>query len=204
MNKEGQLEKEHRGLVYWFCRTTVKYVSKYAFRLRMTGLEYIPSQGPTIIACNHIHNFDPPFIGSHLPRYIHFMAKSELFNNRLSSLFMHALGAFPVRRGGQDKAAIRKAIEYTKHGCLLVFPEGHRSKDGTLGEPQPGIAFIARKANCPIVPLVIIGPYRFLRPISVRIGAPIGITPEDTNDTVLQKLMENLQRLLSEGPIVNG
>lgn len=193
--------KHRRGVIYWFCRTTVKVLAKTVFRLRLSGLENLPRYEPIIIASNHIHNFDPPFLGAILPRHIRFMAKSELFKNRLAAIFMNKLGAFPVQRGGQDKAAIRMAIEITNHGCLLVFPEGHRSKDGKLGVPQPGIAFIARKAGRPIVPLVIIGSYKPLRPMSIRIGVPIAITENDTNETVLDKLMTSLQTLLMEGPI---
>jgi 1-acyl-sn-glycerol-3-phosphate acyltransferase len=188
--------------LYRFCRTAVKGIVSVAFRLRVAGVENIPSSGPLIIASNHIHNFDPPVIGLAIPRFVRFMAKSELFANKPIAAFLTILGAFPVKRGGQDKSAIRTAIDIpAQQGCLLVFPEGHRSKTGKLGKAQPGIAFIARKAGCPIVPAVIIGPYRLFSPLSIRFGPPIIVDSSDSNESVLEKVMNGLQALLYEGPI---
>lgn len=197
--------KEHsKNPIYRFCRETVRVILHALFRIRVVGNENIPLTGPLIIGSNHIHNFDPPLIGVLIPRYIHYMAKAELFRYTIFSKLLEIIGAFPVHRGGQDKTAIRQAISIPKNGqCLVIFPEGHRSRSGELGKPMPGLAFIAKKANCPIIPTAIIGPYRLFAPLTIRFGQPIHFKETDSNEAIMEILMSSIQELILKGHYIN-
>ena len=151
-------------------------------RWRVTGLENIPAGG-AIIAPNHQSFWDIPLLGVALRgRHVHFMAKSELFQNPVFGWVIRSLLAFPVKRGAPDRAAIRHAIEMLKAGDLVaIFPEGTRSKTGQLGAPEAGLSLIAAKADVPIVPVAIYGSRlifsktQFLPQVKIHFGNPINI-----------------------------
>jgi 1-acyl-sn-glycerol-3-phosphate acyltransferase len=85
------------------------------------------------------------------------MAKEELFKgNPVFAVIIRALGAFPVVRGARDGTAIERSVEQLAKGRILViFPEGTRSKDGTIAKAKSGVALIAAKANVPVLPVCI-------------------------------------------------
>ena len=91
-------------------------------------------------------------------RHVFFMAKEEIFRNRLSSWFFgKQLGAFPVKRGAGDTAALDTARAIVGDGRLLgIFPEGTRSRDGQLGRAKSGAALIAAQTGASILPAAII------------------------------------------------
>lgn len=170
------------------------------FRWKIIGAEEVPQTGPVVFGSNHISNVDPILIGASTFRPVRFMAKEELFKNRIVGAFLRYLGAFQVKRGLKDTAAIRFAIDIPNSGqCLVVFPEGHRSRTGQLGEGMAGIALIARKANAPIVPVAIIGPYKFRGRLTIRFGQTLYPTIDDTNETLLQRIMSAIHDLVKEG-----
>jgi 1-acyl-sn-glycerol-3-phosphate acyltransferase len=103
------------------------------------------------------------------------MAKKEMLDLPLFGLAFRAWGAFPVRRGEFDLAAIRAAVDVLQRGeVLLMFPEGTRSRTGGLGRGHPGTATIALHTGAPILPVAITGtenvkwPWFLLRPRLVR------------------------------------
>src|ERR1700712_5522270 len=75
------------------------------YRFRVTGAEYVPADGPLIIAPNHKSFYDSFFVGLATRRHLHFMAKMELFEGR-SARLLSGLGAFPVRPGTADPDAL--------------------------------------------------------------------------------------------------
>jgi 1-acyl-sn-glycerol-3-phosphate acyltransferase len=153
-----------------------------AFRERRTGREHIPSSGPTIIASNHISLKDPPFVAvAALPRRVHFMAKSELFRMRAFGWAISALGAFPVVRGGADREAIRTSRALLASGaCLIMFPEGTRSRDGRLRPGFPGVGALALEPGVTVVPTAVWGTHRRLGPVRVAFGPPVDLSDLDT------------------------
>jgi 1-acyl-sn-glycerol-3-phosphate acyltransferase len=149
--------------VYNVVRALFRFVFIVFFRWRIVGIENIPVGGAAIIAANHISNWDPPLIGTAIPRQMHFMAKEELFKNAVLKSIISTLGAFPVKRGAADRNAIRTAINLLEGGNILgLFPEGTRSKNGMLGEPEQGLAMIAIKTGAPVIPTAIIGTNKVL------------------------------------------
>lgn len=142
----------------------------------------VPSQGPVLIAPIHVSFLDPPIVGCTCRRQLRFMAKEELFRVPLLSPLIKSLGAFPVRRGESDTAAIRKTMDWLESGqAVLVFPEGQRGDGLTMGAVQPGIAVLAKRTKAVIVPVGLSGTEHVLpkgkkgvhpRPMTVVYGEP--------------------------------
>ncbi|GLG00833.1 1-acyl-sn-glycerol-3-phosphate acyltransferase [Alicyclobacillus hesperidum subsp. aegles] len=186
-----------RTFLYRLARTVVTAFFRLCYRIRVEGLEHVPRSGGIIIASNHLSNLDPPLLGVMVPRYIRFMGKAELFQIAMLRALFSALGGFPIQRGRIDKQGIRKAISIVEEGgCLVMFPEGHRSKTGQLGPLMPGVASIARKSNATVVPTGIVGPYRLFGRVTIRFGEPF-VAGEFSSDDLLSHLSSELERLLA-------
>lgn len=100
------------------------------FFLKKEGRENIPAEGPAILVCNHIHLMDVACIIAMTKRQVRFMAKKELFDNKLIGWFLTKIGTFPISRGDADISGIRNALKVIKEGGLLcIFPEGTRNRE---------------------------------------------------------------------------
>ena len=144
--------------LYDFCYLTFPVVFKIWLRMEVFGRENIPEEGPVVIASNHLSLLDPPVLGAAATRKIHFMAKSELFKPVWFGALISKLGAFPVKRGEMDREAIKTGLTILKENKVLaVFPEGTRSKDGTLGRAGGGAFMMGIKRKAQIVPAYIYG-----------------------------------------------
>jgi len=177
------------------------------FRCKVHGRENIPAGG-FILCSNHISWFDPPLVGCTLwKRKVYFMAKEELFSNRLFSLVLRKLNAFPVKRDRADRRAIQYALALLKEdGIVGMFPEGTRSKTGSMQELLDGAALLALKSNVPVLPVAVKGPYRLFRPVRVYIGNPLYFnnykkgkkyTREDLKE-ISKNIREGINSLLEE------
>ena len=185
-----QLAKQHerarrRGVnpvVYWIVRAGLQPFFHLYFRLSRIGREHIPSAGPVIFASNHRSFLDPFLIGTLVRRPIYYVAKRELFCNRLQAWFLNALGAFPVDRGSGDGDMITTAKAILERGdCVVIFPEGTRVRPGPLGHPKRGVGRLALETGAPVVPLAVIGSEAVrrgwrIRPHKIRIRVGRAIT----------------------------
>lgn len=145
--------------------------------MKVVGNENIPTDGSAVIASNHVSLMDPVAVAIGIQRPIHFMAKHELFSNRILAWFFNQVYAFPVKRGIADRNAIRTALTRLREGHLLgIFPEGTRNKQEDHVLPlQSGASLFAIKTGSPIIPVVVhgTGKLRFRQTIHVVIGKPI-------------------------------
>ena len=187
-------------MIYTIVKGLLKLIFTVVLRLKIEGRENIPKDGPLVIASNHLSLLDPPVLGTAATRKVHFMAKEELFVSVLGTIYK-ILGAFPVRRGGADRAAIKHGIEILESGNVLaIFPEGTRSKTGELGKAQPGALMMASKVKATIVPACIIGTDykrhgRIWPKVTVRFGKPMPF-PEgaEVNKEFLHAMTEEMMQ----------
>jgi 1-acyl-sn-glycerol-3-phosphate acyltransferase len=128
------------------------------FRARTISSEKVPQSGPVILAPNHGSFMDHFFLACFIRRKVRFMAKSQLFQPPLQYVYSHG-GVFPLRRGHRDEEAFitaRAILE--REGCVAMYCEGSRSKDGKLSDrAKPGIGKLALQTGAPIVPIAIHG-----------------------------------------------
>ncbi len=149
------------------------------FRVKLIGAENEPEDGTFLICANHISEADPLILGAclkHNPRY---MAKKELMKVPVIGKLITALGAYPIDRGGNDVAAIRKTVDFLKNGeSVIMFPQGTRCRGVDPAETRfrNGCALIAARAGVPVLPIYI-GTKNFcvrlFRRVTVKVGKPI-------------------------------
>jgi len=178
------------------------------YRLEARGIENLP-EGGYVLACNHVSSFDPWPLGLPLwpKRWLRFMAKSELYWWPLK-LVIDGAGAFPVRRGQADAAAMATAVTLARDGNIVtMFPEGTRRAKGLVkkfeARPRSGAARIALDAGVPLVPAAVKGTDRLLRlgKLKVAYGKPVDIDDLRGGDareaahTATERLMERIYEL---------
>ncbi len=166
--------------LYYFGRFLFYSCLKLLYCMRVHNLENIPGRKPFIICSNHIKWADPGTVGAAFPAHyrIRFMAKKELFDYFILSSLVRMAGAFPVDREKADYGAIKTAYKLLNDGQVLgLFPEGSRSKNGKLQKAYNGAAMIAVRSGVPVVPVAIVGPYRFFSPLHVYIGSAFVLPP---------------------------
>ena len=136
----------------------------------------LKSKGKVIYVSNHVKMSDPIWIAAIVWRCIHFMAKSTLFSSKFMTAIFRLLLCFPVNQRTADTKSIRHACQLLEKGKAFgVFPEGHRSATGSdMDAFDKGCAFIALRADAPIVPLYIVHHGRkFGQRLKVAVGDPI-------------------------------
>ena len=160
----------------------VRAICSFLAPWRLEGREHIPTSGAFILVCNHINWKDPPWLEFATGRAIRYMAKRELFEVPVIGFVLRAIGAFPVRRGEADRAAVQTALAVLAAGQPLgFFPEGHRSESGQLIRARTGVAYVAQRSDAPIVPIAVTGTKEsrfgrfWRRDIAFRVGEPFRV-----------------------------
>ena len=189
--------------LYSFAKTVVYAALKPIYRFEVIGVENFPKDRGILLCSNHIEALDPPVVGINAPRPVHFMAKEELFHIPILKSILPGVNAFPVKRGMSDRDALRRAIKLLKDGEVVgLFPEGTRSKDGTLGKGFSGAGFFALRGEANVVPCAIIGPYKPFRKLKIVFGEMIDIEPfrerKASPDEVTEVIMAHIAELLEQ------
>lgn len=173
--------------VYYFGRGLIRLLAFPFGGWKTRGRENIPAAGPFLVVSNHLHIADPPIIAASFPLKCVLMAKADLWESGWSRFWVSNFGAFPVRRGGVDREAIRQAEAWIKKGVSVVmFPEGTRSPNGQMQPALPGAVLIATRLNIPIIPVGIKGSEKLKKlrhafwhhpKITVDFGKPFSLPP---------------------------
>jgi 1-acyl-sn-glycerol-3-phosphate acyltransferase len=142
-------------------RPGVHALCRAYFGLDLVGVENIPRDGAVIITPNHQTYADPPMVTIPVRRPVYYMAWSRLFEIPGLSWAIRRLRAFPVRLESQDPRAAREAVRLLEAGeALMIFPEGGRSRDGSVQPFKPGAFRLAVALGVPILPVTIDGATR--------------------------------------------
>ena len=183
----------------------LRMMFQFVMKMEVKGLENFPLDGPVVVACNHVTNFDVFPMQFSLPRPIFYMAKAELFKFWIMDVALRDLGAFPVYRGEKDQWAMKHARKVLENGQTLgMFPEGTRNKGRGLGVAKTGTARMAIDANCPIVPMVLTGTDRFFKqfphraPVTVKLLPPLLPRSGETPLSLTDRLMFSMAAALPE------
>lgn len=176
------------------------------YRGRAFRTDRVPVEGGVLLLANHQSYLDPLFSALALSREVSFMARASLFGNFAFSWLIRSVNAFPVKRGAADVGAIKETLRRLKAGrAVLLFPEGTRTRDGSIGPMEQGVAVLAKRARVPIVPVLVDGAFEAWPrgrklpaiglPIGVYYGKPIAselvgrMTPQEVVDLVRARLV---------------
>jgi 1-acyl-sn-glycerol-3-phosphate acyltransferase len=139
-------------------RPFVRIGARLYWRIRLEGVENIPSVGPLIIAPNHVTFADPVMVWIPVRLRVHFMAWDALFDVWGLSWLIRRLRAFPVQLESADSRAIRETVRLLRAGqAVMIFPEGGRAPDGRLQPFYQGAFRLACSLNVPVLPVTILG-----------------------------------------------
>ena len=138
-------------------RFLVANVVGFGYRIRVLGLENLPSQGGVLLLGNHVSFLDWAILGIASPRKVRFVMRENYYRKWHLSHFFKLAGAIPIspKRSERALTAITKALNAGDVVCL--FPEGALTRDGQMGEFKRGFELAARKADATIVPFFING-----------------------------------------------
>ena len=197
-------------------------IARSYFRATVIGRENVPATGAFIISPNHRSNLDSPAVALVTKRRLRFMGKESLWKRKWSAWYFTAAGGFPVERATADRAALNACLDVLERGePLVLFPEGTRQSGPVITEMFDGPAWLASRAQVPILPVGIGGSEtmmgkgaKFPRPskLAVVIGEPIpapprgpsGRVPRAAVREVTVQLRRDLQRLFDEAQELAG
>ncbi|MEI8184178.1 MAG: lysophospholipid acyltransferase family protein [Actinomycetes bacterium] len=185
------------------------------FRPKVSGLRHVPSNGPVIIASNHLSFSDSIFMPLVVPRKVTFLAKSEYFTSPgikgfIKKLTFIALGQVPIDRSGgkRSEAALATGLKVLQEGhCLGIYPEGTRSPDGRLYKGRTGIARMAIDSGAPIIPVAMFNTAEIqptgqvvpkVRRVEMVFGEPMYFTGDSTDQAVLRAATNQLMEKIAE------
>lgn len=145
---------------YWLTTNSFKVFFKVFYGHKVYGLEHF-YKGRGIIAPNHTSFFDPPMVAASWPEDISFLARKSLFSSPIFGPMIRRLNSYPVNGTTQDLGSIKLVCKLlSENKKVVIFPEGIRSKDGSLGPIKSGIGMLAIRCESPIIPVYISGCYQ--------------------------------------------
>jgi 1-acyl-sn-glycerol-3-phosphate acyltransferase len=170
--------------------------------------ERLHAHETAVYASNHLSYFDTPVLFAKLPFQFRILAKAPLWKIPFIGWYLKRSGQVQV-----DQSSVRSAVASLGRGVktlesgmpLVLFPEGGRAWNGQLQKMVSGAAWMAIKAQVPLVPLTLIGTYELLpihvyalrpRPLKLVVGEPIstvGMTTKEA-DALTQRVFDEISR----------
>jgi len=193
-------------------------VVRVLFRVRVTGVEHVPMQGPGVVASNHVSVLDgialALVVARRRRRMTRFLTAAEFFRKPFYAWALRLYRQIPIRRGEGDEGALDEAVRTVRAGALAgIFPEGkvNPTPDGALQRGRTGVSRVALATGAPVVPVGIWGTQRrwprsgirwerpFRTTIALEFGAPITSEgdPDSPRDT--QRLTELVMERIADG-----
>ncbi len=177
--------------------------------IELVGVEHLRPDQVAVYASNHLSYYDTPVLFAKLPFQFRILAKQSLWKAPFIGWYLNRSGQVPIdaNSGRSAIAGLLRGVKTLKSGLpLLLFPEGGRAEHGKLTPFQSGAAFMAIKAQVPLVPLALVGTYEMLpihsyhltpHPVKVVVGEPLdttGLTTRDA-DALTEQLFSAITKL---------
>jgi len=183
------------------------------YRVRPTGLENIPDEGPAVLVCNHVSFVDALLVGGSIRRPVRFVMYYKIFQIPLLSFIFKTAKAIPIASAKEDETLLAEAFdqidkELDAGQIVCLFPEGGISTDGEVQRFRPGIEKIIERRGVPVIPIALGGlwgswfsrrsggglrkiPGRLWAKVNVRIGE--AVRSEDVTAASLELLVRTLR-----------
>ena len=175
----------------------------------------MPSNGPVIIASNHLSFSDSIFMPLVVSRRVTFLAKSEYFTSPgikglIKKLTFITLGQVPVDRSGgkRSEAALLTGLRLLRENqCLGIYPEGTRSPDGRLYKGRTGIARMAIESAAPVIPVAMFNTAEIqptgqvvpkVRRVEMVFGEPMYFSGDSSDQVVLRYVTNQIMEKIAE------
>lgn len=202
-----------RRLLRGFAGLLARMLIRLCTRPQVRGREHLPSTGPALVVINHLGDADVPLLLAALPAPPDSLAKIELYDLPILGRLIDRYGVIWLHRGRPDRRALRCALDaLAEDRIILIAPEGRYSLAQGLEQGNQGAAFLALKANAPIIPVALTGTendrvyggLKRLRRAAVTLtaGEPFHLKAPQGSDRMqagTRQIMESLARLLPEG-----
>ncbi|WP_144509778.1 1-acyl-sn-glycerol-3-phosphate acyltransferase [Bacillus sp. FJAT-22090] len=166
--------------MYNFTLFVAKLVVRSFGKIEKRNEHLLPEREGYIVTCTHRGWLEIVILGMCVPKPIHFMAKKELFENKMIGWFLKKINAFPVDRDNPSPSSIKQPVKLLRRGEVVgIFPSGTRtSEEAPL---KRGAVTIGNLSKAPIVPALYIGPrtlkeLRKMKKATVIFGEPFYIT----------------------------
>lgn len=196
---------------YWLVYSLARGFFKLFYRLKIYGDQHI-RPGSSLLIANHTSFYDPPILSISCNEEVHFLARESLFQVPLLGRLIRTLNTHPVARESADMNALRQMVRLLSQGKkLIIFPEGTRSKTGTLHHFKPGFSFLAKKTRATIYPAYIAGAYdvwpakrklpKLFGRVSCVYGSPVywdefeDLPKEKAEECLIQRCMQAIEDL---------
>ena len=193
--------------MYYFAAYLLKGILRLFGKLHVHGKENIHGEGAYVIACTHTGWVDILYLGvSLLPGKVHYMAKKQLFTNKLLGGFLRKLNAFPVDRDNPGPSVLKVPSRLLSKGEVVgIFPSGTRAKEQAA--LKQGAITIAQRSGVPVIPAAYIGPNGFKELMQNRhaylifgepMQIPAGKEQRDQYTSLLEERMNGLAQRMEE------
>ncbi len=147
-----------QGMAWRFAKARARTLERLlGVRVRVTGLEHVASAGPFVYTPNHQSHLDILALLGHLPGAVRFAAKQDLWRHPVVGAVLDSLGMVSIDRDNSPDAIAALDRVRDDGQSFVVFPEGHRSRDGRLGAFKKGAFVLAIRLGLPVVPVVCRG-----------------------------------------------
>ncbi len=189
-----------------------------SIRVNVIGRENVLMNRPQIFMANHQSDFDILIVLAYIPGQFRWIVKKELFKIPVFGKAMKSAGYIEIDRQNHEKAmrSLEEAAQKIREGkSVMTFPEGTRSKDGTIKPFKQGMFHLAIQAGVPIVPISIIGAHEILpkRSLKVKpgritmvIGRPVEVSGYtiETRAELIERIRNIIIRNVETGGASSG
>ncbi|MGB5245138.1 MAG: MFS transporter [Woeseia sp.] len=193
-------------------RFLVWIIIRTLYRVRISGLDNVPQQGPAVLVCNHVSFVDALLVAGSVPRPVRFVMWYKIFQIPLLSFIFRTAKAIPIASARENEELLKQSFERIDEelaagNVVCVFPEGGITRDGHIHAFRPGIEKILARRQVPVIPIALCGlwgswfsrragrlrkiPGKLFARVNLRIGEPLAA--RDASAANLELLVRTLR-----------